>query len=181
LPPAARNANIPVTASPTSARQPLIAWRPVAAAAVLCAILLGGLILVMRGTPSASNPAAPAEVALAVVPPGDTTPADIPAAPVKVEPAPPAPVAPPPAPPVDSPVPASPPDAVPAAAAPAPAADPVVQGPAEAAAACPVDRRYGTRIDFEDSPAEAAEKALKDKKLLFVLHVAGNFEKDRFT
>jgi hypothetical protein len=36
-------------------------------------------------------------------------------------------------------------------------------------------------VDFVDSPTEAAEKALKEKKLLFVLHVAGNFEKDCFT
>ena len=49
------------------------------------------------------------------------------------------------------------------------------------AAACPVDHRYGTRVDFVESPTEAAEKARKDKKLLFVLHVAGNFEEDRFT
>jgi hypothetical protein len=49
------------------------------------------------------------------------------------------------------------------------------------AAACAVDHRYGTSVDFVDDPTAAAEKALKEKKLLFVLHVAGNFEKDRFT
>jgi hypothetical protein len=48
-------------------------------------------------------------------------------------------------------------------------------------AACPVDHRYGTSVDFAESPTAAAEQALKDNKLLFVLHVAGNFEKDCFT
>jgi hypothetical protein len=41
--------------------------------------------------------------------------------------------------------------------------------------------RYGTAVDFVDSPAEAARKALKEHKLVFVLHVAGNFEDDKFT
>jgi len=30
-------------------------------------------------------------------------------------------------------------------------------------------------------PTEAARQALRDKKLLFVLHVAGNFEDSKFT
>jgi hypothetical protein len=50
------------------------------------------------------------------------------------------------------------------------------QGRARAA-----EHRYGTSIDFVDSPTDAAEQAQKDSKLLFVLHVAGNFEKDCFT
>jgi hypothetical protein len=51
----------------------------------------------------------------------------------------------------------------------------------QAAPVCQVDHHYGTSIDFVDSPTAAAEQALKDGKLLFVLHVAGNFEKDAFT
>jgi hypothetical protein len=42
-------------------------------------------------------------------------------------------------------------------------------------------QRYGTSVDFVDSPTEAAARALKDNKLVFVLHVAGNFEDDKFT
>jgi len=39
---------------------------------------------------------------------------------------------------------------------------------------------YGTTIDFVDTPKEAAELALKQEKLVFVLHVSGNFEDPRF-
>jgi len=40
---------------------------------------------------------------------------------------------------------------------------------------------HGTKVDFLDSPKEAAAKAKKDQKLVFVLHVSGNFEDPRFT
>jgi hypothetical protein len=39
----------------------------------------------------------------------------------------------------------------------------------------------GTTIDFYDSPKEAARQAEKEQKLVFVLHVSGNFEDPRFT
>lgn len=39
----------------------------------------------------------------------------------------------------------------------------------------------GTAIDFLDTPSEAAKKAAKEQKLVFVLHVSGNFEDPRFT
>ena len=39
----------------------------------------------------------------------------------------------------------------------------------------------GTSIDFFDTPKEAAKQAEKDGKLVFVLHVSGNFEDPRFT
>lgn len=39
----------------------------------------------------------------------------------------------------------------------------------------------GTFVDFFDTPKEAAKQALKDQKLVFVLHVSGNFEDPRFT
>ncbi len=35
---------------------------------------------------------------------------------------------------------------------------------------------YGTTIEFVDSPKEAAKQALKEEKLVFVLHVSGEFE-----
>ena len=35
---------------------------------------------------------------------------------------------------------------------------------------------YGTSVDFEETPKAAADKAKKEEKLVFVLHVSGDFE-----
>ena len=35
---------------------------------------------------------------------------------------------------------------------------------------------YGTTVVWAGTPAEAAKRALEEKKLVFVLHVSGNFE-----
>lgn len=40
---------------------------------------------------------------------------------------------------------------------------------------------HGTAVDFFDTPAQAVKQAKKDGKLVFVLHVSGNFEDPRFT
>jgi len=40
---------------------------------------------------------------------------------------------------------------------------------------------FGTSVEFVDSPAEAAKQALKEEKLVFVLHVSGNFETPDYT
>ena len=40
---------------------------------------------------------------------------------------------------------------------------------------------YGTAVEFVDTPKEAAAKARKEEKLVFVLHVSGHFEDPRFT
>ena len=40
---------------------------------------------------------------------------------------------------------------------------------------------YGTTVVFAESPAEAAEQAIKDEKLVLVLHVSGNFETPDYT
>jgi hypothetical protein len=40
---------------------------------------------------------------------------------------------------------------------------------------------HGTKITFVDTPKEAAAQAKKEQKLVFVLHVSGNFEDPRFT
>ena len=45
----------------------------------------------------------------------------------------------------------------------------------------PTCSAHGTTIDFLDTPAEAAKQAKKEGKLVFVLHVSGNFEDPRFT
>ncbi len=49
--------------------------------------------------------------------------------------------------------------------------------PAEAATC----GEYGTSVHFEKTPSDAAKKALKDEKLVFLLHVSGNFEESEFT
>jgi hypothetical protein len=40
---------------------------------------------------------------------------------------------------------------------------------------------HGTQVEFLDTPTEAAKQAKKEEKLVFVLHVSGNFEDSRFT
>ncbi len=40
---------------------------------------------------------------------------------------------------------------------------------------------YGTSIVWAGSPAEAAKRAEKEEKLVFVLHVSGEFEDPKFT
>ena len=40
---------------------------------------------------------------------------------------------------------------------------------------------YGTSVHFYASPSEAARQALKEQKLVFVLHVSGHFEDSDFT
>jgi hypothetical protein len=40
---------------------------------------------------------------------------------------------------------------------------------------------HGTKIEFVDTPKEAAALAKKKEKLVFVLHVSGHFEDPRYT
>ncbi len=40
---------------------------------------------------------------------------------------------------------------------------------------------FGTTVKFFKTPSEAAKQALKDHKLVFVLHVSGDFEDPDFT
>ncbi len=44
-----------------------------------------------------------------------------------------------------------------------------------------VCRTFGTHVDFLSTPSEAARQAKKEEKLVFVLHVSGQFEDPRFT
>jgi hypothetical protein len=46
---------------------------------------------------------------------------------------------------------------------------------------CAVDRSLNTALTWAKSPAEAAEAARKDGKLVFLIHVSGNFENPGFT
>jgi hypothetical protein len=45
----------------------------------------------------------------------------------------------------------------------------------------PEGETYGTSVLFLGNPVEAAETARRESKLLFVLHVSGNFEDSCFT
>jgi hypothetical protein len=47
-----------------------------------------------------------------------------------------------------------------------------------AAAVC---ESHGTAVNFVKSPREAARRAGQQEKLVFVLHVSGNFEDAEFT
>ena len=40
---------------------------------------------------------------------------------------------------------------------------------------------YGTSVHFEKTPSLAATRAVKEEKLVCVLHVSGNFEDSEFT
>jgi len=40
---------------------------------------------------------------------------------------------------------------------------------------------YGTSVHFEKSPSDAAKKALKEEKLVCVLHISGYFEEPDYT
>jgi len=40
---------------------------------------------------------------------------------------------------------------------------------------------FGTSVTFLKTPSEAAKQALKEEKLVFVLHVSGDFEEPDFT
>lgn len=48
---------------------------------------------------------------------------------------------------------------------------------------CPTDScgKFGTSVNFVGTPSEAAKQASKEEKLVFVLHVSGNFETPDFT
>jgi len=48
---------------------------------------------------------------------------------------------------------------------------------------CPADScgQFGTSVHFVATPSDAAKQALKEEKLVLVLHVSGNFETPDFT
>jgi hypothetical protein len=48
-------------------------------------------------------------------------------------------------------------------------------------AVCAANRSLGTALTWAKSPAEAAEQARRDGKLVFLIHVSGNFEDPGFT
>src|SRR5262249_59938058 len=53
--------------------------------------------------------------------------------------------------------------------------------PAEKTEDCGCTKSHGTSVQFFDTPSEAAKQAKKEPKLVFVLHISGNFENPDFT
>jgi hypothetical protein len=60
-------------------------------------------------------------------------------------------------------------------------ADPLLPVPEDSVKAERGGETYGTQIEFQSSPAKAAKQAVQDHKLMFVLHISGNFEDAKFT
>jgi hypothetical protein len=52
---------------------------------------------------------------------------------------------------------------------------------AAASLPAPAGETYGTQVLFLNNPAAAAALAKHDKKLMFVMHISGNFEESCFT
>jgi hypothetical protein len=162
--------------APAVARQRRIYWPAVFAAAIPSLLVVGLMIALIwaNGRPSISR--AERKTAAAVL----SQVADEPAAPL-----PPA-VADLPEPQRRAPesvavatriVPASPAKAVESAESPKPA--PVIE--AEVAATTPSKQTCGTAVNFFNNPPDAVRQAVREKKLLFVLHLSGNLEDDCFT
>lgn len=57
--------------------------------------------------------------------------------------------------------------------------EPAACGPTEQV--CAVDRSLNTALTWAKSPGEASEQARKEGKLVFLIHVSGNFEDPGFT
>jgi hypothetical protein len=153
-------------------RTPVVYWPAVGAAGAVAVLLLAGLCAWATTHPRPRKAVPPATVVVNPIVLPDIKPDDPPSPPT---PAAAAPAVPEPAaerapavrlrgltPPAPEPKPAAPP--TPPAAAPARHAE-----------------TYGTSVTFLDSPAEAARQASRENKLLFVLHIAGNFEESCFT
>jgi hypothetical protein len=50
-----------------------------------------------------------------------------------------------------------------------------------AVAVCRPTQKLGTTIDFLPTPADAVAQAAEQHKLVFLLHISGNFEESGFT
>ena len=53
--------------------------------------------------------------------------------------------------------------------------------PAQEPVEATVCGKFGTRVDFAPSPVGAVQRALKERKLLLLVHISGNFEDKGFT
>jgi hypothetical protein len=162
-------------------RRPLICWPVVAGAAVGSLLLVAALFALLphRRPTALAVPTVEVDSALlaAASAPVEAPPAPEPqvaAESVRVE-APPAPKQPVTAPPAPEQQASAPPPSPPEVA------DSSVLKLAAAQGKGTTCQQYGTAVSFYDSPAEARAKAREEDKLVFVLHVAGNFEEPGFT
>jgi hypothetical protein len=167
-------------------RRPIIHWPAVALAAAAGALLVSGVTLSLALF--AARPAKPTRVALAQPPasePAAAVPEDATALPDAAPSLAPRALSAPSLTPAD-PDPVPPPDGrnagrddppAPAAARPhdAPPAAPTLAPPA------PTCQTFNTSVAFAVSPAAAQQQAARDGKLVFLLHVSGDFEDDAFT
>jgi hypothetical protein len=147
---------VPPPLPPGWGRPPLVHRAPIAAAAGAALVLVGAaLAWAALHPPEHTTAAAPtAEVAAATIVPAATVAVSLPA----------------PAPEVPA-----------ADETPAPPAGPVAPQPLAQAEPRPAGQTYGTRVTFLASPEEAMRVARRERKLVFVLHVSGNFEEACFT
>lgn len=62
-------------------------------------------------------------------------------------------------------------------------ADAAAQAPAAnaPAAQCGVAGRHGTRVDWVETLAEATSQAIRERKLVLLMHLSGNFANEEFT
>jgi hypothetical protein len=149
--------------TPCHARQPVVYWRAVTIAAVVSVLAVTGLIVALALTArqrsekeTASAP--PLESARPATEP-TTAPAAIPDRPVPQE-----------AFPVTQTLAAAP--------RPQPELSDLFLATSGPARAC---ETYGTKVQFLSNPVDAARRARHEDRLVFLLHVSGNFEDARFT
>jgi hypothetical protein len=135
------------------------------AAGIVGALVIAGALIELWPTGDSQAPTAVAVAPLPQTRPSTTPPATVPAireTAVELQRAAP-------------PVPTTPPAAPVAVCDTAPALPLLAAGPA-----CSSEN-YGTSVAFLGSPAEAGKQAERDQKLVFLLHISGNFEDSQFT
>jgi hypothetical protein len=155
---------VPSTPSRPGGRQAVLYWPAVLAAGAFAALLVGGVIAGLASQRASARAMPVAAAAPEVRSAPEATVAALPAlplaAPVAVAPATPAP----PRPRAEA------------------AETEALARRAEARSVRPASgERYGTAVTFLCDPADAAAEARRQGKLLFVLHLSGNFEDSQFT
>jgi hypothetical protein len=151
-------------------RKRLVYWPPVLAAAAASLLMIGGVAWLLSASAPRANAGAAPELALNIPGAEETKPvtsAPQPVVSVKEEP---------------KPVVESKPveEALPPAAAASTESAPV-EGKLPAVECKPPTELLGTSVEFVDNPTLAARTAAREDKLLYVLHVSGNFEDPGFT
>ena len=155
----ARVPPVPPPLPPGWGRPPRIYWVPIVAAAGAALVLVGVALAgaALHFPEPSPAPAPVAEPATAAIVPGAEVAVNLPA---------------------PAPAPSRAPELPAGEDAPAQPAPPAAPAPDEPR---PSGQTYGTRVTFLASPEEAMRVARRERKLVFVLHVSGNFEESCFT